>query len=197
MISERLPNRVILTDDPLRAKMLAAHHLEYSAPVFEQGDVFAFSGSYNNMPIALLSTGFGNDAIFNYLTEAKRLGATEIVFIGECISSTARYKLREVILAAGGSRSLLQRARDAALRFDIQATVRTVLPPEAAQPEDGCIIDGVSGGLYERAKTEGVEALSILTVTENTKTGEKAEEHERRSRLYAASRLVFEALVFV
>jgi len=196
---EALPRSVILTDDPLRAKMLAAHHLEYSALVYELGDVLVFSGSYKDVPIALASTGFGCGAVLSYLCELKKLGAREVAYIGGCASTTDKAAtgnvgLRSVVLAAGGSQNMLNRAIRAARQFGIVATIQKVMPQEGANPEESCIIDGVTGSLYERAITDGIEALSILTVSENTKTGEKIEEHEKQSRFYAAARLVFETL---
>ena len=244
IIVETLPRRVIVTDDPLRARMLSAHHLEYSTLVYEAGDILVFSGSYKNVPIALASTGFGSGAILSYLHELKELGAAEVVYVGGCVSTTDRYGLRTLVLAAGGSRGLLRRASTAARLYNIPTTTLTVLSPVGIHPEEGCaiedsaiegcaiegcaiggstidgstiegntiegstigdstisgstieghIIDDVTGAFYEQARADGIEALTILTVSENIKTGEKMEEHEKRSRFYAAARLVFEML---
>jgi len=194
IISQALPQRVIVTDDPLRARMLSAHHLEYSTLVYEKEDVLVFSGSYKDIPIALASTGFGDSAVLSFVRELKGLGATEIVYIGGCVSTTDRHGLRTVVLAAGGGESMLEQAREAARMYEIPAMVRTVLPPDVVHPEEGCIVDSITGALYAQAQADAIEALSILTVSENAKTSEKMEEHERRSRFYAAARLVFEML---
>jgi len=190
--SESLPDRVIITDDPLRAKMLNAHHLEYSTTVYERGESLIYSGGYNGVPIAVISTGPGVDDVSAGFKEAVAHGAKEIIFIGACVSSTDRHGIRDVIIAAGGSRSLSNRAITAAASFGIPVSTRTVLPPDGEIPGEGCIIDRHTGRLYELAREKGVEALSILTVTENTVTGTTMEEHEVHSRFYAASGLVFE-----
>jgi len=187
-----LPERVVLTDDPLRAKMLAAHHLEYSSLVYELGDVLVFSGSYNSVPIAVVSSGFGSGVVLALLGRLKKCGAAKVIYIGECVSTTGRHGLRSVILGSGGSPGLSSLASAAAGRCDIPAVMRTVLPSGASAPEEGCISDEVTFAMYERAKDEGFEALSILTVSEDAKNGEIMEGHERRSRFYAASRLAFE-----
>jgi len=194
IISQALARRAIVTDDPMRARMLSAHHLEYSTLVYETGDIIVFSGSYKGVPIALASTGFGSSAILSFLREIKELGVMEVVYVGGCVSTTKQYGLRTVVLAAGSSKILLNRARDAAWQFEIPTTIQTVLPMDSINAEGDCIADSVTGALYEQARIDGIEALSILTVSENIKTGEKMEEHERRSRFYAASRLVFEML---
>lgn len=187
-----LPGRVIMTDDSLRARMLVSHHLEYAAPVFEQGDFSIYSGSYKDVPLALISTGFGVGEVFYYLCELIELGIKEIIYISACMSTTVAHGLGSVILAGGGSQSLLARANAASAFYAIPVVTRTVLPADCKRPEEGCVIDDFTGAFYSQSKVEGVEALSILTVSENSKTGEKMEEHERRSRLHAASRLVFE-----
>jgi len=182
-----------MTDDPLRARMLAAHHLENSEQIHEHGDVLVYLGGYKGLPIAIFSSGSEDSGNLLYTRD---LNAAEIVYIGQCASTTLRHRLRSVILAAGGSDSLLRRATAAAARFDIPATVRTALPPSAAQPEEGCIVDGFTGQFYEQSGTGGFEALSILTVSRDEARGQKMEEHEVHSRFYAAARLAFETLTY-
>jgi len=186
----------ILTDDPLRARMLAAHHLEYSELIYEQGDVLIFSGSYTETPLAVISAGFGSGEILSSLEKIGNLGAKKVIYIGACVSTTARYGLRTVVLARGGSDDLLSCAQAAAVQYDITIMTETVLPPGSDNAEGG-ISDVVTGALYEAARTENIEALSVLTVSENKVTGEKMEEHEVRSRFYAASRLAFETAAFM
>ena len=190
--TERLPHRVILTDDPLRARMLAAHHLEYSQLLYEQGDVLIFSGIYSDVPLAVVSTGFGSGEILSVLDMIGNLGAKEVIYISACASTTARYNLRTVILASGGSENMLDCAKAAAAQYDITVMTETVLPPGSDNAEEGGFSDAVTGALYETARANNIEALCVLTVSENRATGEKMEEHEVRSRFHAASRLVFE-----
>ena len=186
------PGRVILTDDPLRAKMMAAHHLENAVLLYENGDELLYFGSYNGTAIALVAVGFDNEAFPGFIREAAKLDVTEVIYIGGCASITDRYPLRTVILADGGCRNLQNRALTAAARCAITAAVRTVASPDGVTGEGIDITDSVTGAFYMEARSYNIKALSILTVSENTKTGEKMEEHERRSRFYAAARLVFE-----
>ena len=187
------PERVILTDDPLRAKMLAAHHLEHAKLIREQGDTLEYLGSYNGTAIALVSSGFDRGAVPFCARRSGQLGAFEIIYIGECVSSKRGLPLRSVIIAEGGGRKLLARTLSAAARYAIPAGVLPVAASGTAQ-SGADISDSVSGELYESAKEHGFAALAVLTVSENTETGERMEEHERRSRLYAAARLVFESM---
>jgi purine-nucleoside phosphorylase len=58
----------------------------------------------------------------------------------------------------------------------------------------GDVADFASGAVARFAFDQGVAALSVLTVSQNTSTGEKIEEHERQSRMDAAARIIFETL---
>ena len=77
----KLPERIIITDDPLRARVLVSHHLEYAVPLVEQGDFFVFTGSYKDVPIAVVSTGIGNDNVTSRFSEMIDHGATEVFYI--------------------------------------------------------------------------------------------------------------------
>ena len=188
------PARVILTDDPLRLKMLAAHHLEDAALVYERGDSLVYFGRYEQAAIALAAVGFERGAVSEFIRGTKESAILEVVYIGGCAGTTEKQALRTVILAKGGSQRLIDHARTAAGQHGIPVKISVVSPIGGAAPGCGGIADDVTGALYEKARISGVEALSILTVSENTLTGEKMEEHERRSRFYAAARLVFETL---
>jgi len=200
--SETLPRRIILTDDPLRAKMMWAHNLEYASQVYEQDDVLVYAGSYKDVPITLASAGFGKSAVLSFLRvifENSGEEKAEVVYIGECAATTDERSLRDVIIANGGSNGLQARAQDAAKRNGMQTTVATIKPEGESKPDEESIghsgiTDEVTHAMYDCAKAEGAASLSILTISENRKTGEKMEEHERRSRLYAAARLAFETL---
>ena len=194
--TDRLPLKVILTDDPLRARMLSAHHLEYSEMIYEQGDVLIYSGSYACTPLAVISAGFGSGEVLLSLEKIGNLGVKEVIYIGACVSTTSRYGLRTVVLARGGSDDLQSCAQAAAAQYDITVITETLLPPGSDNAEGG-ISDIVTGALYETARTENIKALSVLTVSENKVTGEKMEEHEIRSRFYAASRLAFETALLM
>jgi len=213
--------------------MLVAHHLEYAALRYERGDIPVYTGSYKDVPIAVISVGFEPVSATEYFGEAKQLGVSEVLYIGECLSSSRRHALRTVILADGGNAALLERAARAAAKHSIAVTVSPVPaelfsspispishtsteshePPEspcnftpsaaeAGSPvpdsEHGLTVtsNGFLAGFYTFAEENGISALSILTVSENIVTGEKMEEHERRSRLYPAARLVFETAAF-
>ena len=207
------PGRIILTDDPLRAKMLVAHHLEYSKLVHEKGELVVYSGSYKQTSVAVVSTGLGCCGVIDFFSETEKACLSEIIYIGECASYSKEHTLRSVVLAEGGDLPLLERALKAASVYNIPVSTLPVIfhCGKAAAIANNAIIDDGSGAggivcrvavssangdivgdIYSWAKNNDVAALSVLTVTENIATAEIMEDHERHSRLYNAAHLAFE-----
>ena len=159
------PQKAILTEDPHSARILVAHHLEHAVSADGQNGMSVYSGSYKCVPIALVC-GPARPA-HQY---AKQLGSTQIVYMGGCVSTMRRYPVGAVVLC-GGDSVLLQKAQSAAAELSI---------PVVTGPCPGIVFDPIEA--------------SVLTVTENTETGERLGEDEWRSRLYPAANLVFETL---
>lgn len=192
-----VPKNVVLTDDPMRCKMLAAHYLEYARTSYEQRGMIGYAGSYKGCNIAVLSVGYGESAALNYLREAVELGAERVIYTGECVSMTHEHKIRDVILADGGCRELLGCARLASKRYSLPAAVCPVSTNDRfflGVGKANGIVDFATETVYGYARERGISALSILTVSENVETGERVEEHERQSRFNTAARLCFETL---
>jgi purine-nucleoside phosphorylase len=205
-----LPKRIILTDDPLRVKMLVAHHLEYARLVSELRGMSAYVGEYESARIAVLGVGYGEPALLAWLAEALDCGADTAVYIGECVSQSEDLDLRDVILASAacGARGaslpdagLLGEAALVARKLDFAARQAEVftddtywLDDEKAASSGKPAIDFATGAFYWKSAFEGAKALSILTVSENALTGRRIDEAERQSRFNNASRLAFELL---
>jgi len=190
-----------MTDDPLRAKMLVAQHLERATLEHDRSGLAVYYGSYKNVPVAVISTGLECCGVIDFLSESGIACLSEIIFIGECASFSRDYALRTVVLAEGGDTGLLTRAQAAASVYGIPvlAIPAPSLSGEAPDISGNAIRGfgagangGITGDIYAWAKENSVAALSVLTVTENAETGEKMYEHERRDQLYDAARLAFE-----
>lgn len=181
----------------MRAKMLTAHHLEHAALMHEQGDELVYFGGYGGTTIAVVSAGFESGAIPEFVRAIEGSGVREILYIGACTGTTVRHTLGTVILAHGGSKILLSRARSAAARYGIKTVVEAVQPGGSGQDVRSSVADDVTAGLYKQALIGDIDALSVLTVSENVITGEKLEQHVVSSRFYAAARLVFETFAVV
>lgn len=125
------------------------------------------------------------------------MGVREVIYIGECLSLTTAHKLRDAILADGADAGLLRRARNASRRFSLPVTVCGVTTNDRfylGESTGSSVVDFATAAVYDYAREHGLAALSILTVSENTATCERVDEHERQGRFNAASRLAFETL---
>ncbi|MCL1817071.1 MAG: hypothetical protein FWG43_05675 [Clostridiales bacterium] len=192
-----LPVRAILTDDPMRARMLAAHYMENVTVLYELRGMIGYSGSYNGAKIALLSVGYGESAALLYLHDAFLCGVRRVLYMGECISCSPHFKLRDIILAAGGDATLMRYALVAAKQLSLTTTIGNVTTCDRLflnmSGITGDIADFAAGAVAGFAADYGMAALSVLTVSQNTATREQIEEHERQSRLNAAAQIVFES----
>ena len=163
------PKTVIFTIDRSRAKILAAHHLEYARVCREDDGLTAAHGSYNGAPIALVSSV--PEGMPEFLLWAEQRGAEEIIYIGA--SDTRDYPPGTVMVCGDAEASA--RTLSAAKQLAIPVTVPGTVP------------DGFSGALFEQARKTGLAALAVLTVSDGTETA--------RGILYPAARLVFETVV--
>ena len=194
----KLPPKVIMTDDPMRVKMLAAHWLDNAALLYELRGMTGYTGKYKDEEIAVLATGFGGSSARLYMHDAALLGMRSVIYLGECIAQVQGIRLRDVIIAAGGDRLMTERALDIASQFSLPVSVREVNSCERFYSDDrqiaADIIDFASESVAEFAEGHGIAAISVLTVSQNTATGERMEEHERQSRFHDAARLAFEVM---
>ncbi|MCL1805627.1 MAG: hypothetical protein FWG28_06480 [Clostridiales bacterium] len=194
-----LPERLILTDDPMRAGMLAAHWLDNAARIYELRGMVGYTGRYKGAEIALLSFGYGVSAALLYLHDAAGLGARRVVYIGECFSHSADVFVRDVVVPEGGDATLLRLALAVSKEHGIPVKALPVETDDRfflgeALPSAE-VTDFASAAIAGYAAGHGIAALSVLTVSRNTKNGEAVEEHERQSRFHDAARLAFEVLV--
>ncbi|MCL2153523.1 MAG: hypothetical protein FWH57_11320 [Oscillospiraceae bacterium] len=197
-LTEDLPIRIVMTDDPMRTKMMAAHWLNNAKTLYESRGMIGYIGAYNSVDIALLSVGYGESPTMLYLHDAALLGAQRAIYIGECVARRAEDRLRDVIIAKGGDAAMTQNALTTAKQFAISVKVRNVITNDRALLDGSStsedIADFASGAVSRLAANHGLAALSILTVSRNTATKERMEEHERQSRFNEATQLVFETL---
>lgn len=206
-----LPERAILTDDPMRVRMLAAHHLEYAKQYSDLRGMTGFIGSYKGVPLVVQAVGYGGAAVVAYLHEMSALyGVKVVLYTGECISRDASVKLREIITvsdaygisdAADADSLLLRNASLASSNYSIPMRTCTVHTDDLYGTDklapcctDASLIDFATHSLYSYARRRSLAALSILTVSENEASGECVDEAERQSRFHAASRLAFETI---
>lgn len=202
-----LPAFGILTDDPMRVEMFAAHHLEHAKLYTRQRGMTGYIGSYAGVPVVVQAVGYGGASLVAYLHEMVSLyGVRTVVYAGECVSREPSVLLRDLVVAskaytgADGLEAdgrLLKNATLAAGRCALSVRTGMVhtddrygtqeLEPCCAQ---ACIVDFATYALYEYSKRHGVAALSLLAVSE--RYGDSVAPAERQSQFHGLARLSFE-----
>lgn len=200
--AERLPEKVLLTDDPQRVRLLGSRELSDVSTIFELRGMFGYLGTYKGKTLAVISISFGESAALLYAEEAIRLGAKELIYLGECISQTEEVALLDVILAKGGDDELMESVQSAARNLDLDLKIKDTRTfdtfwstsdesPEVILEE---VIDFAARGVYRAAKAGKIKAAVILMAAENTSTQVRVVESVRQSRFKEGARLALEVL---
>jgi purine-nucleoside phosphorylase len=139
---------VLLPGDPLRAKHIAETILDDARLVNEVRNAFAFTGTYQGMPVSVLGTGMGIPSASLYAHElVTEYGVKRLVRVGSCGALHDGIALRDVILAVGAcTDSGVNRARYAGL--DFAATADLGLLRAAAEAAEAAGIDVHAGNVH-------------------------------------------------
>ena len=82
-----LPDLCLLTDDPFRVKMIAAHYLDNVQIFTETRGQVGLTGTFNHVPVIVLSAGIGKTSTMAYLTElCSKVQLKRVVYYGDCIT---------------------------------------------------------------------------------------------------------------
>jgi purine-nucleoside phosphorylase len=167
---------VLLPGDPLRAQHIAEHHLEDARQVNAVRNAFAYTGTYDGMPVSVLGTGMGIPSASLYCHElVAEYGVRRLVRVGSCGAVQDHLALRDVILAVGAcTDSFVNRARydgmDFAAIADLGLLRATADAAEAAGIEvhagnvhssDLFYDPRAATGLFERMQGMGVLAVEM------------------------------------
>ena len=199
-----LPDVAIVTDDPLRVKMMVAHHVDCAIQVSENRGMSAYTGTVEGLPVGVYAVGFGISPIRLYLKEMIGLGVRHILYMGECVSHRADIAVNSIVIpcsaSAEGARydantELAALCLSAAKQENIPVWETAITTEDQywlAEKRDDShddVTDFASGVVFAYARGSGCAAASILTVTENSLSGERMGEAQRQSRFYHASKI--------
>ena len=199
-----LPDWAIVTDDPMRVKMLVAHHLDNVSLISENRGMLAYTGTICGVPIGMYSVGFGETSTLLYLKEMIDLGVTSVLYLGECVSHITELHLNEIVIPQSACRGSITHYADAGL-FEkcLSAAKQGEIPVRkmAIGTEDKYwldhkkkgehyrVTDFASGAVFEYATACGLTAASILTVSENSLSGQRIGDAQRQSRFHSAAKI--------
>jgi|GEM_PF-1413690 len=199
-----LPDWAVVTDDPMRVKMLVAHHLDNAVLISENRGMLAYTGTVDGFPLGIYSVGFGETSTLLYLKEITGLGVTSVLYIGECVSHTAELSLNEIVIPESASRrgityyadaELVKKCLSAAKQERISIRKMEILTEDEywlnqkQKGEHYGVTDFASGAVFKYANTCNFTAASVLTVSENSLSGERIGDAQRQSRFHSAAKI--------
>lgn len=101
---EEIADKLLLTDDPMRVKMIVANYLENAKCHNELRCMFGYTGTYKGKRISVQSIGLGAPSASIYFKELlEEYGVKTIVYVGTCASISRNLKTRDVVLVMGAS----------------------------------------------------------------------------------------------
>lgn len=207
-----LPACAILTDDPMRVEMFAAHYLEQAKLYTRQRGMTGYTGSYAGIPVVIQAVGYGGASMTAHLHEMVSLyGVRTVIYAGECVSRESSVLLRELVIGAKAytgaavleaDEELLKKTTLAAKQCALSVRISMIHTDDRYRINElescctqACIVDYATYDLYEYAQKHGIEALSILAVSERFR--ECLTPSERQSQLHGLTRLVFETVALI
>ncbi len=209
-----LPSICLITDDPYRVKMIAAHYLDNVEIFTETRGQVGLMGKFNNIPLIVMSVGIGITSTIAYLTElCSKNQIKRVVYFGDCIthdsslpvgSITYISKAYEKDQCFDASENLFKYTEIIMRKNNINARscVTTtndnyfVEKKYIVSQESKCL-DFTTSAIYRLNKNDtDIETLSILNVCGSVTTNEKIDEAIRQSGCHSAIILALHTLTF-
>jgi purine-nucleoside phosphorylase len=199
-----LPSICLITDDPYRVKMIAAHYLDNVEIFSETRGQVGLVGKYNSIPITVMSVGIGTTSTRAYLEElCSESEITRIVYFGDCITKdlnlpvgstvyiSKAYEKEQAYEASEG----LYKAFEAVMKknnFKAQPCITITndnyfFDKCYIQVKGSRVLDFTTSAIYKLEKESSkIKTLSILNVCKNVETNETIDESVRQSGLQLA-----------
>ncbi|WEK53591.1 MAG: hypothetical protein P0Y55_13520 [Candidatus Cohnella colombiensis] len=209
-----LPDLCLITDDPFRVKMIAAHSLDNVEIFTETRGQVGLTGTFNKVPIIVLSAGIGKTSTMAYLTElCLKNQIKRVVYFGDCITNSPSLPIGSIMLinkayengkCYDASEKMLQYTK-AILRetnIKVHNCVTTtddlyLIDKKYRISQDSKVLDFTTAPIYKLNETaNGLEVLSVLTVCENMSTNETIGEAARQSGNHSAIQLALQTISF-
>jgi len=209
-----LPSICLITDDPYRVKMIAAHYLDNVEIFTETRGQVGLTGKFNNIPIIVLSVGIGITSTMAYLTElCSNNEIIRVVYFGDCITNDASIPVGSITYISKAyendqcfvvSENLFKYTEIIKGKNNIsaQACITTTrdnyfIEKKYITSQESRVLDFTTSAIYRLNENNAkMEALSILNVCENVTTNERIEEAVRQSRCHPAIMLALQTLIF-
>jgi purine-nucleoside phosphorylase len=209
-----LPNICLITDDPYRVKMIAAHYLDNVEIFTETRGQVGLIGEFNNIPLIVLSVGIGITSTMAYLAELfSKNQIKRVVYLGDCITHDSSLPVGSITYISKAyeneqcfavSENLFKNAEIIMQKNNInaRACVTTTndtyfMENKYIVSQESKVLDFTTSAIYRLNKNDtDNETLSILNVCENVITNERIDEAVRQSGCHSAIRLALQTVIF-
>jgi purine-nucleoside phosphorylase len=209
-----LPSSCLITDDPYRVKMIAAHYLDRVQIFTETRGQVGLIGEFSNIPLTVLSVGIGKNSTMAYLTElCSKNQINRIVYFGDCITEDPSIPVGSITYISKAyenekyftvSESLFRNAEIIMKQNSIKALPCATttndnyfIEKKYILQQESKVLDFTTSAIYKFNRTDTHrETLSILNVCENVVTNERIEEAVRQSGCHSAIMLALNTLIF-
>jgi len=202
---------VLMPGDPRRAQHIAENYLDDAVLVTNVRNTSGYTGFFQGQRVSVMASGMGMPSAAIYITELIRsYGVQRLIRVGTAGVYRPDLALRQIVVADRAvtnsnmpsilgapdpllpSPTLLQTAHDTAVAQSIDLVTGTVFTSDIFyEPNDDARLantaDGVlcvemeTAALYAIAAVEGVDALTVLTMTDHLVTGEHLSSHDRQT----------------
>jgi len=201
---------VLMPGDPRRAARIANNFLDDAELVTDVRAMTGYTGTWNGHPISVMPSGMGMPSAAIYITELVRsYGVERIIRVGTAGVYQPQLQLRQIVAAEtavtnsnlplmigapeelAAAPALLAAARATAAQAGISLEAGPVFTSDVFyEPNDDArdmhTADGVlcvemeTAALYAIAALEGIEALTLMTMTDHLVTGEHLSSDDRQ-----------------
>jgi purine-nucleoside phosphorylase len=209
-----LPSVCLITDDPYRVKMIAAHYLDKVEIFTETRGQVGLSGEFNNIPLIVMSVGIGTTSTMAYLNElCLKNQIKRVVYFGDCITNDSSLPVGSITYISKAyengqcfnvSENLFKHAEIIMRKNNINAhdCITTTndnyfIEKKYITNQESKVLDFTTSAIYRLNKNDaGIETISILNVCGNVNTNEKLDEAVRQSGCHSAIMLALHTVTF-
>ena len=184
---------VLLPGDPLRAKYIAETFLEDVVQYNNVRGMLGFTGTYKGKRVSVQGTGMGVPSIGIYTHELiNEYGCKNLIRIGTAGSLQEDVKIRDVVIAmAASTDSAINKLRFNGADYAPTASAELLFTSDTFYGDDpegwkkwakfGVLcVEMETAQLYTTAAKFGVNALTLLTISDSLVTGEVTSAEERQ-----------------
>lgn len=209
-----LPSICLITDDPYRVKMIAAHYLDNVEIFTETRGQVGLIGEFNNTPLIVMSVGIGITSTMAYLNELRSKNQIKrVVYFGDCITNDSSLPVGTITYISKAYENdqcfdvsenlfkyteIIMRKNNINARACITTTNDNYfIEKKYIVNQESKVLDFTTAAIYRLNKNDtDMKMLSILNVCGNANTNEKIDEAVRQSGCHSAIMLALHTVTY-